>query len=113
MMTPSEWLNEALLHGSTNISDSDLSELLPIANLPEETLWILFILLSGCFSDLGKAGAITSLPANLDLQAAESIFTHLSSMMADAAVQLKEHGSEVLESQEYVPLTPRAEPSDT
>jgi len=102
-MTPSEWLNEALLHGSSGISDSDLSELLPIANLPEETLWILFVLLSACYSDLGKAGAITSLPANLDLQAAASIFTHLSSMMEDAAQQLSEHGSEVSELQGSAP----------
>jgi len=91
-MTPQEWLKSLSQNGS-NLSPSVLFALSLIDMHDEETLWMILILLSGCFSDLAKAGHITSLPPNLDLRTAALTFTHLSSTMDDAASRSSELGN--------------------
>jgi len=91
-MTPQQWLKNVLQNGS-NLSGSSHFALSLIASNDEETLWELLILLSGCFSDLIKAGEFPSLPQNLDLPTAALTFMHLSDTMGSADQQLRGPGS--------------------
>jgi len=106
-MNPQEWLRNVSQDGLANVSPFVRSLLSRLEKYDEETLWILLVLLSACFSDLAKAGHVNSLPANMDPSAAADIFTHLSSTMADAAKRLSGPGNESSDLPESDPSFPQ------
>jgi len=106
-MTPQEWLKNASQNGLDQTSPSIHSLLLRLGTYDEETLWTLLVLLSACFSDLAKGGAISSLPPNMDLATIARTFTHLSSTMADAHNRLSGLGNNPLDSAGYPDSIPQ------
>lgn len=109
-MTPQEWLSSVSRDGSIPLSDSSRSVLSHFVSLDTETLWSVLGLLGACFSDLGKAGHIASLPPNMDPQMADGIFMHLSSMMTAAIEQSKMPGSEPSDLPVFAPTIPQGGP---
>lgn len=102
-MDAQEWLRSVSQDGSIQISDSVRSLVSRLGTYEEETLWTLLGLLSACFSDLGRAGHINSLPPSMDPATAGHIFTHCSNIMADAAQRLSGSGSASLDMPESNP----------
>ncbi len=104
-MDAQEWLKNASLNGSNQISDSVRMLLSRLGTYDEETLWILLVSLSACFADLARAGHINSLPLSMDPAMAGRTFMHCSNIMDAAVARLSGSGSESSDMPESNPST--------